>query len=108
MSGGVDHGPESHRVGDLTVEPDVLVGGEEPGDAGANDTNDVAQHGDEDQATIEGKDETGTAGRPDGPGEAVESGQLLVGSLRGCATRMRRGTEEDMGRKEKRTWEYQP
>ena len=108
MRGRVYHRPERHRIRDLTVEPDVLVGGEEPGDAGANDKNDVAQHGDEDQATIEGKDETGTPGRPDGPGEAVESGQLLVGSLRGCATGMRRGTEEDMGRKERRTWEYQP
>ena len=99
MGSGVNHRPKCHRIRYLSVEPDVLVGGEEPGDAGANDADDVAQHGDEDQATIEGKDETGTAGRPDGPGEADERGQLLVGSLGGCATRMRRGTGEDMGGK---------
>ena len=32
VSGSVDHRPEGHRVGDLTVEPDVLIGGEEPGE----------------------------------------------------------------------------
>ena len=81
MGCGVDHSPEGKRVGDLTVEPDVLVGGEEPGDAGANDTNDVAQHGDEDEATIERQDEAGTSGYPDRPSERVQRGKFRVGCL---------------------------
>ena len=45
VSSGVHHGPECHGVGNLPVEPNVLVGGEEPGNAGADNTDNVAQHG---------------------------------------------------------------
>ena len=50
--------PESQRVCDLSVEPDVLVGREEPHHLGADNTDDVAQHGNEDHETVVAKDET--------------------------------------------------
>ena len=81
MSGGVDHGPESHGVRDLSVEPDVLVGGEKPGHAGADNTDDVSQHGNENKASIEGKNEPSSSRRPDRPCQPVQGGQLLVGCL---------------------------
>ena len=81
MSGGVDHSPERHRVGHLSVEPDVLVGGEEPGNAGADNTDNVAQHRDENQATIECKDQTSAPRRPYRPSERVQSRELSVGCL---------------------------
>ena len=83
MSGGVDHGPESHGVRDLSVEPDVLVGGEEPSETGADDTDDVPQHGHKDHGTIECEDKTSTSGRPDRPGQPVQGSQLLVSGLEG-------------------------
>ena len=83
MSGSVDHGPEGHRVGHLSVEPDVLVGRESPGETGADDTDDVPQHGDEDQATIECENKTCTSRRPHGPRQCVQSKELLVRFLRG-------------------------
>ena len=81
MSGGVDHGPERHGVGNLSVEPDVLVGGEKPGHAGADNADDVAQHGDENEAPIEGKNEPSSSRRPNRPCQPVQGGQLLVGCL---------------------------
>ena len=42
VGSGVDHCPESQRVGDLSVEPNVLIRGEQPCKFGADDPNDVA------------------------------------------------------------------
>ena len=81
VSSGVHHGPECHGVGNLPVEPNVLVGGEEPRDAGTDDPDDVPQHGDEDEATVEGENEAGTTRRPDRPCQTVEGRELLVGRL---------------------------
>ena len=53
------------------MKPDVLVGGKEPGKLGSNDTDDVAQHRDEDHCTVKGQDKSGTARGPDGEPEAV-------------------------------------
>lgn len=53
VSCGMDHSPESHRICDLSMEPDILVGREEPGDLGANDTNDIAQHRNKNKTAIE-------------------------------------------------------
>ena len=91
MGGGVHHCPESHRVGDLSMEPNVLVGGEEPGNLGTDDADDVAQHGEEDKATIEGKNETSAARRPDRKTESVEASKLRVGCLQ---TKIRAELEE--------------
>lgn len=63
--------PEQNLVGDHAVEPDILVCRKRPGQLGPNNTNDVAQHWDEDEATIECKDETCAARRPNGPFESV-------------------------------------
>jgi hypothetical protein len=75
---GVDHGPKGHRVRDLSVEPDILVRREQPSQFGANDTNDVSQHGYEDKGTIEGQDEACSTGNPDGKLEGVERAQARV------------------------------
>ena len=62
----VDHRPESHRVGNLFVEPNVFIRGEQPCKLGADYSNYVAQHWDKDEATIHGKNETSATRRPDG------------------------------------------
>ena len=61
----VDHCPESHRVGNLFVEPNVFIRGEQPCKPGADDSDDVAQHRDQDKATIQGKNETSATRSPD-------------------------------------------
>ena len=81
MGRGVDHGPEGHRIGNLPVEPDVLIGREEPAEFRADEANNVAQHGDEDQASIESENKTGTTRRPDRPLEGVETGKPSIGVL---------------------------
>jgi hypothetical protein len=63
------------------MEPNILVGREEPCQLWSDDANDVAEHWDEDQATIESEDETGPTGGPDGPLEGVESGKSLAHEL---------------------------
>ena len=81
MPGRVHHRPKGHRVRDLTVEPDVLIGREQPCELGADDADDVPQHRDEDEATIERQDEAGTSGYPDRPSERVQRGKFRVGCL---------------------------
>jgi hypothetical protein len=68
----VDHCPESHRVGDLSVEPNVFIRGEQPCKLGADDSNDVAQHWDKDKPAIKGKIETSATRNPDGGSQGVE------------------------------------
>lgn len=72
VGSGVNHSPESHRVGNLSVEPDVFVGRECPGELGTNDTDKVAQHREKDKTTIVSQDETSTARAPDGEGKTVQ------------------------------------
>lgn len=79
---GVDHCEERHGISDLTVEPDVFVGREEPCQLGTDDFDDVAEHGHENHETVIGQDETSATGAPDGKGEGVETGQTVVGLLR--------------------------
>jgi len=74
----VNHGPESHGVCDLTMEPDIFVSREKPGETGTNNANDVAKHGHENQTSVEGKYETCTSGGPDGPFQAIQRSQFLV------------------------------
>lgn len=64
------------------MEPDVLVGGEEPGKTRTDDTNDVPQHGDEDHSAIERENKTGTSRRPHGPCQSVEGLQAHIRCLR--------------------------
>lgn len=74
----VHGGPERQCVRDLPVEPDVLVRGEQPGELGPDDTDDVTQHGEQNTSREEGEGQASTAGHPDGPSQGIERGQLLV------------------------------
>jgi hypothetical protein len=65
VSRGVNRSPKSHRVCHLSVEPDIFVGREEPGNLGSNDTNNVAQHWKEDETAIVRKNQTCTTRSPD-------------------------------------------
>jgi hypothetical protein len=64
MSGGVNHSPERHGISDLSVEPNVLIGGEEPSEFGTNDTDDISQHWEQDETSIEREDQAGTSRNP--------------------------------------------
>jgi hypothetical protein len=77
----VDHRPERHLVGDLPVEPDVLVRREQPGELGPDHADDVTEHGHEDHAAIESEHKTRSTGGPHGPGEAVQTSKFVVGGL---------------------------
>ena len=79
----VDHCPESHGVGDLSVEPNVFIRGEQPCKLGADDAEDVAQHWDKDEAAIKGKSEAGAARNPDGETQGVECSQAGISCLTG-------------------------
>jgi hypothetical protein len=81
MSSRVHHSPECHLICDLTVEPDVFVCGEKPGNLWSNNTDDVSQHRNEDETAVQGQDEAGTTRRPDGPSEGVQTRQPLVRRL---------------------------
>ena len=81
-------GPERECVRNLSVEPDVLVRGEQPGELGPDDTDDVTQHGEQDTSREEGEGQTSTTRHPDGPSQGIECGELLVGFLH-TSTRLR-------------------
>jgi hypothetical protein len=83
------HCPERHRVRDLTMKPDVLVGGHEPRELGADNADHVTQHGQKNEPAIEGEHESSAAGCPDGELERVERGELLVRGLLEVLARQR-------------------
>jgi len=78
MSSGVYHCPEGHGVCDLSMEPNVFVGGEQPGELGANDTDDIAKHWEEDETSRIGEYETGPTRSPDGEREPIQNVEFLV------------------------------
>jgi len=63
------------------VEPDVLIGGEKPGELWSDYANDVSQHWNEDEATIVGKDESCASRGPNGDLQGVEARKCRVGCL---------------------------
>jgi len=63
------------------MEPDVFVGGEEPSELGTDDTDDVSEHWNEDQTSIEGQDKTCTTRGPDGESKCVETCEPGIGEL---------------------------
>ena len=77
----MDDCPESQRVSDLFVEPNVFIDREQPCKLGADDSNDVAQHWDKDKAAIKGKNETSTTRNPDGESQGVECSQARISYL---------------------------
>jgi hypothetical protein len=81
MSSGMNHGPESQRICDLSVEPDIFIGGKQPSKLGSDNTDNIAQHGDEDKTTVEGKHQTSATRCPNRVFQSVETSQLEVGCL---------------------------
>lgn len=55
MSSGMNHSPKRHGISDLTMEPNVLVCREQPSHTWTNDTDDIPEHGDENEETIDGE-----------------------------------------------------
>ena len=82
VRGCVYDGPDYHRVGNLAVEPDVLVCGEEAGQFGAEEGDEVAKHGEEEECSVKDEDDGCASGDPDGPSEGVERGESGIGDLR--------------------------
>lgn len=60
----MDHGPESHRIGDLSMEPDIFVGREKPSQLGAHDPDDIAQHRNKYGGSIKGENKACAARCP--------------------------------------------
>lgn len=96
----VDHSPESKRVRDLTMEPDILICGEDGRHFWTDEANDVTDwakkncqkpvrrldrgrrtHWEQDQTTVIGKHQASTPRRPDGPFKTVQRGKLSVSFL---------------------------
>lgn len=63
------------------MEPNIFVRGEQPSKLGTNDANDVSQHGDENKATVKGKNKASTTRSPNRVPESVQSCQPLVDIL---------------------------
>jgi hypothetical protein len=78
MGRRVDYRPEGHRVGDLPVEPDVLVDRDEVGQRRTENTDYVAQQRDEDQASVESENKTGTARDPHRVFEGIKSRKSFI------------------------------
>ena len=72
------HCPEGHGVCDLPMEPNVFIGGEQPGELGTNDADNIAKHWKEDKTPSIGENETGTTRSPDREREAIQSVELLI------------------------------
>jgi hypothetical protein len=60
------------------MEPNVFIGGEQPGELGTDDTDDIAKHRKENKTTGIGQSETGPTRRPDREREAIQSVEFLV------------------------------
>ena len=67
------HSPKCHLISYLSVEPDIFISWEGPGQLGPDDANDVAKHWHENEATIESEDETSATRSPDGILETIET-----------------------------------
>jgi hypothetical protein len=78
VGSGVYHCPESHGVCNLSMEPDIFIGGEQPAELGTNDTDDVAKHWKEDEASVIGENKTSSTRGPDGELETIKSAEFFV------------------------------
>ena len=65
MRRGVDDGEQQHRVGELSVHPEILVERDEL-DLGTNPSHDCPADRQEDEHAIAAEDETGASRQPDG------------------------------------------
>lgn len=73
MTSSVERGKEKHRVGELAMEPQILVEGKEP-KLWANNTDERPADREKNEHAIDSQDETGTTGNPDGVFERVKAG----------------------------------
>lgn len=80
MGGNVNDREEQHGVGDLSMEPKVLIQ-RQPLDLGTDPSHQGAAHGDQDECAIDCKRQTSTTREPDGELERVETGQTVIGQL---------------------------
>lgn len=60
------------------MEPDILVSREQPSQTRTDNTDNVAQHRDENQTAVEGEDQTCSSRDPNGPFELVQGGKLCM------------------------------
>lgn len=63
------------------MEPDILVGWEQPGQTGTNNPDNVTKHGDENQPAIVCKNETSSTRSPHRPCQTIQREQFLVDLL---------------------------
>lgn len=75
------HCPEGHGVCDLSMEPNVFIGREQPGELGTDDTDDIAKHRKENETSGIGENEPGPTRRPDREFEAIQNVEFLVRCL---------------------------
>ena len=78
VGSSVNHCPEGHGICDLSMEPDVFIGREQPSEFGTNDTDDVAKHWKENETAVVSEDKTSPTRRPDREFETIESVKFLV------------------------------
>jgi len=63
------------------MEPDVLVSREQPSHMWSNDTDDVSQHWDQDEPSIQRQNKTSTTRHPYGEVERIETLKTSVRNL---------------------------
>jgi len=80
VTGGVDDGKEQHGIGDLAMEPDVLVEGQPP-DLRSDPSHNRSADGEKDQGAIDSEDETGAARNPNRMLQEVERSEARIGGL---------------------------
>lgn len=63
------------------MEPDIFIGREKPGELGSDHSNDIAEHGQENEPSVVRQDKTSTTGAPHGETKAVKGRQFRIRSL---------------------------
>jgi hypothetical protein len=60
------------------VKPDVLISRKQPSHLGADDSDNIPQHGYDNHPSIESENKTRTSGNPDRESETIECSEFLV------------------------------
>jgi hypothetical protein len=77
MGAGVQNGEKEHSIGDLSVEPLVLVKWE-PSSLGAKPSENVPAHGHDDNHCVDTEDQTSTTRNPHGELKTVKGSETLI------------------------------
>lgn len=80
MRSNMGNGEEQHGVGDLTMEPEVLIQRQEP-DLRSKPSHQCPTYWQQYEQPVETQHQTGTTGNPDGKLEAVETREPRIGRL---------------------------